>query len=41
MCNEADDICYGNGEYDFVEIGITDDNRKEMTNRLDRLVNKE
>jgi hypothetical protein len=41
MCNEQDDICYGNENYDFVEIEITDANKKEMTNRLDRLENKE
>jgi hypothetical protein len=41
MCNEQDDICYGNENYDFVEIEITDENKKEQTNRLDRLVNKE
>jgi len=41
MCNEQDDVCYGNENYDFVEIEITDANKKEMTTRLDRLENKE
>lgn len=41
MCNEQDDICYGNENYGFVEIEITAANRKEMTTRLNRLENKE
>ena len=41
MCNEQDDICYGNENYDFVELEITDENKVEMTNKLNRLENKQ
>jgi len=36
MCNEQDDVCHGNENYDFVSMEITDENKEEITHRLNR-----